>query len=958
MTEQANPNPESGISTQGLPNNNLATLFRITVFVEVLLALYFIPISIIRKENQFILLAAVITITSLLGILILTSAWKTNLGIQLFFYTLTLETSFVILSGSYEILQNIPFAVIALSFAMMFSALVPKSNWSDWIISLGLLGAIGTIEFPVLNYFQRTQNTNLTVALTAVATLLLIAVILQYFNGTIVATLRTKLILAALALTLIPLVILNLINTRYLRNEIQAQSNQSLAVAANQTVGLIDNFLQTSLDSLATEAELPTIVRYMKANPETRANSEAETELAATLSSLTTKQKIYAPSYGVVSRTGLIIYDTESAMVGTSILDADYFIQVRGSGVPTESSVLFPGGSREGYIFMLAPVRDENAQLLGYLLSKYNARIFQSLIQEVNGLTGAYSFAVLIDDNGLRLADGFSPNLVYRSVKQFTDAELAFLNQSNRVPGLYSQETGIGLNPDIYSASVNPESLHFFTTNLQVQGTDVTHSATVSKLTAQNWSVLYLQDQSDLNAAIQSQTRLTSGVSTLVAVIVGLAVTLAASLFSNPIVNLTDAANRITQGDLSVQAQIRSNDEIGVLGNTFNLMTKQLKEFIDTLESRVRERTEELAKQNESLQFRSKQLQTVADVARNIASTTEVDELLNTVTSLVSDRFGFYHCGIFLLDQTREFAVLRAANSAGGQRMLQRQHRLRVGQVGIVGYVTDKGEPRIATDVGEDAVFFNNPDLPETKSEMALPLKLEDQVIGALDVQSTESNAFTMEDVELFTTLSDQVSVAISNNQLFERTNQALEETQNLYRQYIRQEWTRQVTETGQSAYKYTSSGIDQINETYPEVKMVIESGRPVYRSQKSTVRQGEMDSILTVPILLNEESIGAISLQQTSDKVYEWSQQELTIAQSVGSQIAQTLENTRLFEQTLRRADRERKVIEITGKIRSTNDPQEMLRIALQELQNNLSVSGAQIIVNVPENLSVKQES
>ncbi len=947
MSEQLDPKPIPDVNVQVLPNNNLGTLFRITVFAEALLAFYFIPVSIIRRENQFLILAAAITITALIGVLILSRVWKINLGIQLFLYTLFLEISFILLSGSYSLLQGIPFAVMAISFAMLFSGVVPKSGWSDWLISLGLLGAIGTIQLPILGFFTPIVNPNLLVPVVAFAVLLLLTAVLQYFNRTIVATLRTKLILAALALTLIPLIVLSFVNSRYLRDQIQSQSNQSLAVAANQTVNLVDNFLVSSLDSLETEAKLPSIVGYLKVNPETRAQSPEEAELTTTLASLTTKQKIFSPSYGVVNRTGVILFDTEADMAGISILDTDFFNRVRSSGVPYQSSVIFPEGSREGYIYMLSPVRDETAQVLGYLLARYNARILQSYIQEVNGLTGLYSFAILLDENGLRLADGFSPNLVYRAVESYSDQELVFLRDNRRLPQTFTQESTENLQPDLYNASVNPVALQFFTTNFRVQDAEILHNGTVSKLTAQNWTILYLQDQSSLVATIQAQTRLTSIVLTLIAVIVGLVVTFATSLFSNPILNLTEAATRITQGDLSVEARVRSNDEIGVLGSTFNLMTKQLKEFIDTLESRVRERTEQLAQQNESLQFRSKQLQTVADVARSVASTTDVDTLLSTVTKLVSDRFGFYHCGIFLTDDSNEFAVLRAANSEGGQRMLQRQHRLRVGQVGIVGFVTDKGEPRIATDVGEDAVFFDNPDLPDTKSEMALPLKLENRVIGALDVQSTESNAFSMDDVELFTTLADQVAVAISNNQLYDQTNQALEETQNLYRQYIRQEWTRQVEEGSQTGYRYSSAGIEALKENYPEVKMVIESGRPVYRSQKSSSRQGELDSILTVPILLNDESIGAISLQQTSDQVYEWSSHELTIAQSIGSQIAQTLENTRLFEQTLRRADRERRVLEITGKIRSTNDPQEMLRIALEELQQNLNVSGAQVILN-----------
>ncbi len=110
--------------------------------------------------------------------------------------------------------------------------------------------------------------------------------------------------------------------------------------------------------------------------------------------------------------------------------------------------------------------------------------------------------------------------------------------------------------------------------------------------------------------------------------------------------------------------------------------------------------------------------------------------------------------------------------------MLERNHRLRVGEQGIVGNVTRSGIPRVAMDVGDDAVFFDNPDLPETHSEMALPLQISSQVIGALDVQSTETGAFTDEDIQMLSLLANQVSLAIENARLFEDTRRALAESE------------------------------------------------------------------------------------------------------------------------------------------------------------------------------------
>jgi signal transduction histidine kinase len=164
-------------------------------------------------------------------------------------------------------------------------------------------------------------------------------------------------------------------------------------------------------------------------------------------------------------------------------------------------------------------------------------------------------------------------------------------------------------------------------------------------------------------------------------------------------------------------------------------------------------------------------LELAAQVARDATAIRDVAELLDTAVHLISDRFDFYHAGIFLVEG--EYAVLCAASSPGGQQMLAHGHKLKVGEVGIVGHVALMGEPRIALDVGTEAVFFDNPHLPGTRSEIALPLKVRGEVIGVLDVQSLESAAFSDEDVGILLTLADQIAVAIERT----RAENKLKET-------------------------------------------------------------------------------------------------------------------------------------------------------------------------------------
>ena len=168
-------------------------------------------------------------------------------------------------------------------------------------------------------------------------------------------------------------------------------------------------------------------------------------------------------------------------------------------------------------------------------------------------------------------------------------------------------------------------------------------------------------------------------------------------------------------------------------------------------------------------EHRAVQLAAASEVARDATAFLDVERLLDEAVRRISERFGFYHAGLFLLDEGGEHAVLQAASSEGGQRMLEKGHRLEVGETGIVGFVTRTGEPRIALDVGQDAVHFSNPDLPDTRSEMAVPLTMRGQVIGALDVQSTEVSAFTDGDVATLQIIADHLANAIENARLYEK---------------------------------------------------------------------------------------------------------------------------------------------------------------------------------------------
>ncbi len=367
---------------------------------------------------------------------------------------------------------------------------------------------------------------------------------------------------------------------------------------------------------------------------------------------------------------------------------------------------------------------------------------------------------------------------------------------------------------------------------------------------------------------------------------------------------------------------------------------QQLAELHDALEIRVEERTTELANRNKELDHASSQLkrrtaqfEALAQVTQTITAIRDLQELLPRITTVISERFGFYHVGIFLLDEINQYAILSAANSAGGKRMLERKHRLRVGEEGIVGYAAASGKPRVAMDVGADAVYFNNPDMPDTHSEMALPLISKNIIVGALDVQSTEKAAFTTEDIQMLSLLADQASLAIENARLFAETRKALAESEMASRSAIREAWARLPKQQRLLGYRYNLTGAAPLKE--PVKIAATDSGEEKDRQAES--------SQTVVSIALRGESIGKLIIQSSSGSA--WNEDQLDLIKAVAERVALSAENARLFEETTARADRERLVSDITGKIRSQTDSQSMIQTAIDELRSALGASRVEVI-------------
>jgi GAF domain-containing protein len=400
---------------------------------------------------------------------------------------------------------------------------------------------------------------------------------------------------------------------------------------------------------------------------------------------------------------------------------------------------------------------------------------------------------------------------------------------------------------------------------------------------------------------------------------------LTATLIYFSTTSLRDAIQRANQSETELRAANES-----------------LQELNQRLEERVASRTVELQSAKDRNERRARQFEAIAQVTRAITSSQHLDNLLPLLTEVISEKFGFYHVGIYLLDDERLFAVLRASNSDGGRRMLARNHKLRIGQTGIVGYVAATGTPRITLDVGADAAYFDNPDLPATRSEMAVALSLSGTILGVIDVQSLEPNAFQAEDVDVLATLADQVTIAIQNAQAFEATQKYLDETRRSTDSYLVDSW-RALNIKGQMlGYSITDNVVKPLDKSLQASLITNASinGEPVYEN-------GARAS-LAVPIRLAGNVVGALHVQLQE---HEWESDEIDIAQAVADRLSLALEATTLLEATQKRAEIERLTADITGKIGSSTGIDSILRTAAEELSRVLG--GSDVLVQIlPETL------
>ncbi len=332
---------------------------------------------------------------------------------------------------------------------------------------------------------------------------------------------------------------------------------------------------------------------------------------------------------------------------------------------------------------------------------------------------------------------------------------------------------------------------------------------------------------------------------------------------------------------------------------------------LNAAQQRLEENRNELLEANQHLQQRAERINAIANISKTITLVQEIERLLPSVVNSISSRLGYYHVGVYLLDENKQNAILRAASSEDGLKMIQRKHRVKVPSDHVIGIAAERGEA-LAVHGNETQISGNSQnELAETRSQLVLPLKVNEIAIGVLDIQSSTSQEFGAEDISTLQILADQVAIAIQNARTSDQAKEALQRAEIVSRQLTNQAWGEASKDQGGKGYRYDGIKPEPIQ------------GKLEFNGSEKP---------LTVPIRLRGQTIGHLRLNP-SDSTRRWTDDEMAMAEATAERVALALESARLLEEAQKRAQRETFLSEVSTKLGASFQVDSILRDTVEEL-------------------------
>lgn len=733
-------------------------------------------------------------------------------------------------------------------------------------------------------------------------------------------SLRGRLAAFLIAFSMIPILIIETISltleTNSTRQRLQDTLNAVITLKESQVNQWVYD-VQTSLNAeIERDADTRRMTILLRAQPAAAVFQAVYGEQRDIFNSVIASRGLFEEIM-LINARGETVLSTNQDQEGKIVASRDFFRQ----GI--KEAILMPPtyDITLGKIALIAaqPITDREYGNIGVIAARINLNAINKIMLERTGM-GESGETYLVAKNYILLTEARQPGyLVGETYVRSLAATRAIEFQENNV----GQYTNYAETPVLGAYRWLP--------TLEI-------------------ALIAEQNQSEAFSSLRTSTNIGITAAILIAIIALLSAYIFSASFTQPLVELTQTAQGLASGagydaEPISPVTLSRSDEIGSLASAFASMTQQLAQFIESLEERIAERTRQL-------QVRSEQLQAASEVGRSVTTILDIEQLLQQVVDLIQQRFDLYYVGLFLADEAGEWAVLKAGTGRAGQAMLGRGHRLKIGaseksgakgesqgQLSMTGWAIANGQARIALEAGEDPVRLASAELPDTRSEAAIPLRSRGQVIGALNVQSRLPGAFDTETIAIFQTMADQVAVAIDNARLFTESQKALEAVQQAYGRLSHQAWLERM-QRGTLAFRRDESGLRRVSPT---------------AAAESQASFPSIEDMISLPIQVREQTIGQIQIHKRPEEGSHLenepaasspilNEQEHNLLNAIIDQLGITLDSARLFEESQQQAERERLVGEITSRMRATLDIDNVLQTAAREMLNALNLAEVEI--------------
>ncbi|WP_110516765.1 PAS domain S-box protein [Herpetosiphon llansteffanensis] len=760
----------SGISHSTLNNIRLKRILRFGIFTMIVGLIMAIPygleaVRVPSWQNYMSLISIVVaTIGGLCATISAKQGW--------------------LIAGAYSLIIAIavatfPSQLFIAEFGFMLSILnvffvlvisiqtLPERHIFPVILGIISLGVIATLLKTFLNIQEVRVSGNQEIYMPVMAIAAILILIFFVFREFGTLSIRNKILISFVLVTTLPIAIISFITLRSTRTSLTNQANSLILVNATNIANEIDDFVNRNINRVSALSRIPELSEYLLAAEQNTLVPDQDRDTRNLFRAVTTENNDTL-SVALLNNRGIVLVDTVPTNVGVNDSGLSYYQNAIRTGQSIISPVTF-GNDNLPSIYFSTPVRNPQSQeIIGVLRIRYSASIIQSLVARSNDRAGQNSFGVVLDEYGMRIAQGSELTLLYKIADNLQPDEIKRLQDERRLqninaanllvpyPALINAIKGVVLDPQSTGQVITiPSSVAEDQKpgDPDPEGNDI-YAYTATKTV--QWRVLYHQSESTFLAPIRQSERSTTLIVLVLLVGISMIAVFAARILTTPIERLTAFVERFRAGDLSTRAPVTSQDEIGQLTTTFNSMSEQLAQTL------------------QGLQQRTIALETSNEVSRRLSTILNPNQLVLEVVEQLKNTFNYYHAHIYLVDQQTNDFVMMGGTGQAGRTLLARNHRIPQGR-GLVGRAASTKDVVLIPDVSKEAGWLANPLLPETKAEIAVPIMLGDEVLGVLDVQNAEVNSLTNDDATLLQSIAAQVAVGLENAQSFEEINRTQE---------------------------------------------------------------------------------------------------------------------------------------------------------------------------------------